>query len=155
VSTGTVTQRASEELPGLRDKWTANARYVRSLGGGAAFHLDYRYYTDNWNIRGNTWEPSLAFSFADEAGTWRLYYRRYDQAAAKYYADSFTVQRTFMTSDSDLAKFTANEVGTQFAYAPEVEAGETVWEYGGTAMYYKRTNDLNALVLQLTLSAKF
>ena len=43
----------------------------------------------------------------------------------------------------------------QLAYAPEVEAGETLWEYGGTALYYKRSNDLSALVFQLTLSAKF
>ena len=156
VSTGTaITDRANELLPDSRRKWTANTRYVHGLGDGAAFHLDYRFYTDSWNIRAHTWEPSLAFSFADEAGTWRLFYRRYSQTAAKYYGDDFRVQRTFMTSDSDLAKFSANEVGTQFAYAPEVEAGETVWEYGGTAMYYKRSNDLNALVVQATISAKF
>ncbi len=156
VSTGTaVADRANEQLPGSREKWTANTRYVHSLGGGAAFHLDYRYYTDTWRIHGNTWEPSLALSFAEETGTWRVYYRRYDQTAAKYYADAFSVLRTYMTSDSDLAKFTANEVGVQLAYAPEVEAGEVLWEYGGTALYYKRSNDLSALVFQLTLSAKF
>lgn len=156
VSTGTVTQRASEQLPGSREKWTANTRYVHGLGEGAAFHLDYRYYTDNWNIRAHTWEPSLAFSFADEAGTWRLFYRRYSQTAAKYYADAFPVKKAFMTSDSDLAKFSANEVGAQLAYAPEPEEGETTaWEYGATAMYYKRSNDLNAVVLQATIAAKF
>jgi hypothetical protein len=155
VSTGTVTERASEQLPGTRGKWTANTRYVRSLGESSAFHLDYRYYTDSWSIRSHTWEPSLAFSFAEEAGTWRLFYRRYSQTAAKYYADSFAGIVPYMTSDSDLAKFTANEVGAQFAYAPEVGAGETLWEYGGTAMYYKRSNDLSAVVLQATISAKF
>lgn len=156
VSTGTaLTDRANEQLPGSREKWTANTRYVHSLGGGTGFHLDYRYYTDSWNIRANTWEPSLAFSFSDEAGIGRLFYRRYSQTAAKYYGDAFPAQKTFMTSDSDLTRFSANEVGAQLAYAPEVEAGETLWEYGGTAMYYKRSNDLRALVFQLTLSAKF
>lgn len=157
VSTGTaVTDRASELLPGAREKWTANTRYVHGLGEGAAFHLDYRYYTDSWNIRSHTWEPSLAFAFDDEAGTWRLFYRRYSQTAAKYYGDAFYAQRTFMTSDSDLAKFSANEVGAQLAYAPEPGKGDTTaWEYGATVMYYKRSNDLNAVAVQADISAKF
>ncbi len=157
VSTGTaVTDRASELLPGSREKWTANTRYVHGLGEGAAFHLDYRYYTDSWNIRSHTWEPSLAFAFDDEAGTWRLFYRRYSQTAAKYYGDAFYAQRTFMTSDSDLAKFSANEAGAQLAYAPEPGEGDTTaWEYGATVMYYKRSNDLDAVVVQADISAKF
>lgn len=155
VSTGTVTERALERLPGSRGKWTANTRYVRSLGERTAFHLDYRYYADNWNIRSHTWEPSLAFSFAEEAGTWRVFYRRYSQTAAKYYGDSFPAVTAYMTSDSDLSGFYANEVGAQAAYAPETEGGETAWEYGGTAMYYRRSNDLSALVLQASITAKF
>jgi hypothetical protein len=155
VSTGTVTQRASERLPGLREKWTVNARYVRSLAETVAFHLDYRYYTDSWDIRAHTWEPSLALSFAEEAGAWRFFYRRYSQTAARYYADSFPVMKPFMTSDSDLARFTANEGGVQLVYAPEAESGKTAWEYGGTALYYRRSDGLAAAVLQATLGAKF
>ena len=66
VSTGTVTERANEALPQSRDKFTANTRYVHSLSENLAFHLDYRYYTDNWSVRAHTWEPSLAVSFSDE-----------------------------------------------------------------------------------------
>jgi len=156
VSTGTVTQRASESLPGWRDKYTANARYVRSLGAGLALHLDYRYYTDTWDIRAHTWEPALAWSFAEEAGAMRAYYRRYSQTAAKYYRDSFPVMTAYMTSDSDLAKFTANEAGLQLTYAPEPEeAGKSVWTYGGAVVYYKRSDGLHAAVLQASLGKKF
>ncbi|MDA8132186.1 MAG: DUF3570 domain-containing protein [Elusimicrobia bacterium] len=155
VSTGTVTQRASEQLPDAREKWTANVRYVRSLSGKLAFHLDYRYYTDTWNIRAHTWEPSLAWSFSDEAGTIKLGYRRYSQTAARYYAGSFPVMKTYMTSDSDLAKFSADEVSAQLAYAPEGEPGRTAWEYGGTLLYYKRSDGLSVAVAQASLTAKF
>jgi len=155
VSTGTVIQRASERLPGGREKWTANARYVRGLGEHSAFHLDYRYYSDSWHIRSHTWEPSLAFSNGEETGTWRVFYRRYSQTAAKYYRDSFPVMTTYMTSDSDLSNFSANEIGAQLLYAPEAKGGGTAWEYGGTALYYRRSNDLTALVFQATLTAKF
>lgn len=154
VSTGTVTERASEFLPGAREKWTANARYVRSLGETTAFHLDYRYYADTWKIRAQTWEPSLAFSFSESAGIFRLLYRRYSQTAARYYADSFAGTQKFMTSDSDLAKFTADEEGAQMTYSWEAESG-TDWTAGATALYYKRSNDLQALVLQLSLTAKY
>lgn len=156
VSTGTVTERASESLPGGRDKWTANARYVRSLAPALAFHLDYRYYRDSWHIRANTWEPSLVWSYDEEKGLVRLSYRRYSQTAARYYADSFAGVQRFMTSDSDLEKFTANEYGLQYDYTWEPEdAADTVWSLGGTALYYKRSNDLSAMVFQLALKAKF
>jgi hypothetical protein len=156
VSTGTVTQRASEALPQGRDKFTANTRYVRSLGPNLAFHLDYRYYKDSWNIRANTWEPSLAIAFSEEKGVLRLLYRRYSQTAAKYYAVSFPGVQNRMTSDSDLAKFTANEAGAQFSYALEPgEDSSTDWSWGGTAVYYKRSNDLQAMIFQVSLNAKF
>ena len=154
VSTGTVTERASEVLPQDREKWTANARYVHALGANTAFHLDYRYYTDSWNIRANTWEPSLAFSFSEDTKVLRVLYRRYSQSAAKYYADSFAGTRDFMTSDSDLAEFTANEGGVQLSGSWEGEDG-TDWEAGGTALYYRRSNDLQAVIVQLSLTAKF
>jgi hypothetical protein len=156
VSTGTVTQRGMESLPGSRDKWTANARYVRSLAPDLAFHLDYRYYRDSWDIRANTWEPSLVFAYSEEKGLVRLLYRRYSQTAAKYYADRFSGVQKFMTSDSDLQKFSANEYGLQYDYTWEPEdADATVWSLGGTAVYYKRSNDLAALVFQAALKAKF
>ena len=158
VSTGTaVTDRANEDLPQGRDKFTANTRYVRSLGENLAFHLDYRYYTDSWNIRAHTWEPSLAVSFSEEKGVFRAHYRRYTQTAARYYyGGSFSGARSGKTSDSDLAKFSANEGGVQVSYSPEPGGGGgTEWSYGGTAVYYKRSNDLQALIFQFSLNAKF
>ena len=85
----------------------------------------------------------------------RVLYRYYSQTAAKYYADSFPAVQRYMTSDSDLAKFTANEGGVQFNYVMEPDENDTVWEAGGTVLYYKRSNNLQALVLQATLTAKF
>lgn len=156
VSTGTVTERAMESLPGGRDKWTANVRYVRSLAPGLALHLDYRRYFDSWHIRSDTWEPSLAYSWSDEKGLVRVNYRRYSQTAAKYYAAGFPGVRPRMTSDSDLAKFTADEYGLQYDYTWEPEdATDAVWSLGGTALYYGRSNGLTALVFQAALKAKF
>ena len=95
-------------------------------------------------------------AFSEEKGVLRLLYRRYSQTAAKYYHPSFSGVQGRMTSDSDLARFTANEAGIQFSYAPEPgEEGGKEWSWSGTALYYKRSNDLQALVFQVALSEKF
>lgn len=157
VSTGTVTERANEVLPQQRDKFTANARYVRSLREDLAFHLDYRYYTDSWEIKAHTVEPSLAASFAEEKGVLRVHYRRYGQTRAKYYyGGAYTGIQPVMTSDSDLSRFTADEVGVQLSYAPEAGEGDWAeWTWGGSAVYYKRSNGLKAVLLQFSAAAKF
>lgn len=157
VSTGTVTERADEVLPQQRDKFTANARYVRSLSEDLAFHLDYRYYTDSWEIRAHTLEPSLAASFADDKGVLRVHYRRYSQTAARYYSSgSYAGLQPVMTSDSDLAKFGADEGGVQVSYSPEAADGARAeWTWGGSAVYYKRSNDLKAVILQFSAAARF
>jgi len=157
VSTGTLTERANEVLPQRRDKFSANARYVRGLREDLAFHLDYRYYADSWEIRAHTLEPSLAASFSDEKGLLRVHYRRYSQTAAEYYrAGSYAGIQPVMTSDSDLDKFTADEGGLQLSYAPEGGEGDLAeWTWGGSAVYYKRSNDLKAVILQFSVAAKF
>jgi hypothetical protein len=155
VDTGS---RVEEALPGSREKYTLSGRYVRSLRENLALHLDYRYYTDSWDIKAHTFEPALAVSFAEDKGIYRVFYRLHSQSEARYYQDSFlTGARTYMTSDSDLDKFSANEAGVQFTYAPERWEGMMGgdWTWGGTALYYDRSNDLDALIMQLSLGVKF
>jgi len=155
VDTGT---RVEEVLPGYREKYTLSGRYVRSLRENLALHLDYRYYTDSWDIKSHTLEPALAVSFAEDKGLYRVFYRFYSQSEAEYYQDSFlSGARTYMTSDSDLDKFSANEIGVQFTYAPERWEGMMGgdWTWGGTALYYDRSNDLDAVIMQLSLGVKF
>lgn len=149
--------RVAESLPGRREKYTLTGRYVRALGESAALHFDYRYYEDSWDIRAHTLEPSLAVSFAEEDGLCRVFYRLYSQGAARYYKDSVASPEARMTSDSDLARFTANEIGAQFSYAPQSWEGALGgdWSWGGTALYYERSNDLYAVILQLSLGVKF
>lgn len=149
--------RIAEAMPGEREKYTFTARYIRSLRENLALHADYRYYEDSWNIRAHTMEPSVARSFADEKGALRVFYRLYTQKAAKYYAHSFASAQPNMTSDSDLAAYTANEAGAQFSYALEDwdALGMSDWTWGGTALYYSRSNNLKAVILQVTLGAKF
>jgi hypothetical protein len=149
------TGRIMEVLPDLRDKWTGTLRYVHGLSPWLAFHFDYRYYVDSWALTAHAWEPSLAFGSDDETDLVRLVYRFYLQNAVQYYQDAFPVPAAFMTQDSDLAAFAANEVRVHYSHRLEGTGALQGLELGGTALYYRRTNDLRAWVLQAGISGTF
>lgn len=145
--------RAAEVLPGARNKITSTLRLVHELNGFVAFHFDYRYYTDDWDINAHAFAPSLAIGFDPaDAGLIRLLYRYYVQTGAAYYRDSFNTAPAYMTSDSDLAPFNATEAGIQGSYRLDTN-GET--EFGGGIIFYNRSNDLKAVIYQLSLGGKF
>jgi hypothetical protein len=87
----------------------------------------------------------------------RVHYRRYGQTRAKYYyGGSYAGIQPVMTSDSDLARFTADEGGVQFTYTSEAGEGDRAeWSWGGGAVCYKRSNNLKAVILQFSAAAKF
>jgi len=148
--------RISETLPEARDKFISTLRYVHCLSEYLAFHFDYRFYDDDWDIRSHTWQPSLAIALDDEeTKLLRVLYRQYTQTAAEYYAGSFSSQRRFMTSDSDLSAFQAKEIGIQYSKSWETETAFQNIKLGTSLVYYWRTNDLRALLLQAGITAQF
>jgi hypothetical protein len=152
--------RAAEVLPDERNKITSTVRYIHGLNSFLALHLDYRYYSDDWELRAHTFEPSLAIAFGDnDEGLLRLIYRYYIQNAVNYYKDSFGTRERFMTSDSDLEAFFAHEVGAQVSYrwdlVKDQENPFSSLELGGGVFYYERSNDLNAMIYQFGISTWF
>lgn len=133
----------------------SNIRLVHGLSEFLAVHGDYRFYTDDWGIKAHTFEPSLAISFMDDLGIFRILYRYHNQTATKYYQDQFTGAREFMTSDSDLDNFSVQEGGLQCTAEFEGTWFIDSFELGGTVLYYKRSNDLQAQIFQISLSGLF
>jgi len=60
-----------------------------------------------------------------------------------------------MTSDSDLAKFTAHEFGVQGSYVWDLGKAVDALEFGGSALYYGRSNGLKAYIFQLNFGVQF
>jgi hypothetical protein len=147
--------RSSEVLPDLRNKITGTARWVHGFTPELALHLDYRYYQDDWNLRSHTVEPSLAVSWNEDAELLRLAYRYYRQNAVRYFAGSFSSLPQFRTQDSDLEDFYAQEVRLHFSHRWDVEGWFQELALGATALYYTRSNDLRAVLLQLGISGVF
>lgn len=148
--------RVSETLPNQRNRNTVTLRYVHGFTDDLATHADYRLYLDDWGILAHTFEPSLYLGFNGDSGLIKFFYRFYLQSASTYYQNSFPTQKRFMTSDSDLASFQANEGGVMATYEWGLRGWLKQITLSGTGLYYHRSHDgLNVEIFQLGFGGAF
>jgi len=148
--------RVAEALPGERNKKTSTLRIIHGIGERLALHFDYRYYEDDWQLIANTYEPSIAIGLGErQQGIIRLLYRYYAQNGVAYYRDSFTQGQAYMTSDSDLERFDSREIGLQGSCSFDVKKIFSELNFGGGIIYYNRSNNLSAIIYQLSLGGTF
>jgi hypothetical protein len=100
---------------------TGNALALRGrwyLPYRAAIEGDYRFYTDTWDIRGQTAEVSYTHPL-DEDWTFDVHYRFYTQNAAEFYSDLFPREdfQNFLARDKELASMTSHTLGFGVAWA--------------------------------------
>lgn len=100
---------------------TGNALAIRGrwyLPYRAAIEGDYRFYTDTWDIRGQTAEISYLHPLDDE-WTFDVHYRFYTQNSADFYSDLYPREnfQNFLARDKELASMTSNTLGFGVAYA--------------------------------------
>jgi hypothetical protein len=147
--------RTQEVLPDDRSKWTGTFRYIHGFSPVLSLHFDYRYYTDDWGVAADTFEPSLVVGSEDEADLFRLVYRYYVQQGTRYYGVGFPGEGGYMTSDSDLMDFQAREFRLHYSHRWELPQGLPGLALGGALIYYVRNNDLRAWIYQVGVSGEF
>lgn len=96
-----------ENRPDKRDRWSVTLGYIHYLPEwDSALHLDYRYYTDSWNIHSHTLKMALYQPLPDG---WMVVprIRYYSQTQAGFYQDFFAAPRpdNHYSSDYRLAGF--------------------------------------------------
>jgi hypothetical protein len=99
---------------------TGNALALRGrwyLPYRAAIEGDYRFYTDTWDIRGQTAEVAYTHPLNEE-WTFDVHYRFYTQNSADFYSDLFPREnfQNFLARDKELASMTSNTLGFGVAY---------------------------------------
>jgi hypothetical protein len=141
--------RVDESLPPFRNRHATTLRYVHGFNDALSGHMDYRFYFDDWGIQAHSVEPALYWAFAEDDGLVKAYYRFHTQSSADYYSGAFSRRRIYMTSDSDLEGLAVNEGGFMASWKWHPKAGffESLGLMGAT-IFYGRTNDLNAGILQ-------
>ncbi|MAF78211.1 MAG: hypothetical protein CME60_08610 [Halobacteriovoraceae bacterium] len=152
-------QRFLEELPDSRSRYALSTKYVRALTQASALHLSYRYYFDQWNIDSHTSRVAYLKEINDDEDFIEVSLRHHFQEKAKYYKDSFTIQESFMTSDSDMNQFHSYESGIYYKKNLEdssyfgVKLENLTWSHG--LVYYQRNTGLRLGYYQSSISFEF
>lgn len=149
--------RVDEELPEARHRHGAGFHFVHGFNENVAGHLAYNFYVDSWGIIAHSVEPAVHISLAEEAFLLRVSYRLYTQKETEYYQDGFNQAQVYMTSDSDLDDYFANQFSIQGTYSWDLNNSNFIKliELGAGLVYYQRTNDLWILVNQIGLNFGF
>ncbi len=112
-----------------------NARYF--LPYRAAVHGGYRFFTDTWGIRANTFE--VGYTHPMGPWTFEAGYRLYGQNNADFYTDLFdrADQQNFLARDKELSTFKSQalSLGATYEFAPN---GWRFVKKGTLNFYYDR-----------------
>lgn len=112
---------AEERAPAQRFRYAATIRAKHALDDVQSLQVDWRAYTDTWEIHSHTLAVHW-FRYLD-GGRWLIepQYRFYVQDASSFSGDEFSADARYRTSDPDLAAFrshTLSLAATRFAPWP-------------------------------------
>ncbi len=151
--------REVEVLPNNRDRNAYSAKWIHAITDEIALNLSERYYKDDWGLEAYTSKAALLFSLRDDLDYLELSLRVHTQNSVDYYKNEFQTQERYMTSDSDLSKFTSIEPTVTYSRSLEdlklysFDLKESEWTSG--LMYSKRNTGLSAVSFQTGLSFYF
>ncbi|MGC6479617.1 MAG: DUF3570 domain-containing protein [Flavobacteriaceae bacterium] len=141
-----------ERLPSKRIKTPFGMRLNGYINDAVVLRTYYRYYSDNWDMQGHTFQTELPVRLNSQ---WKItpIYRWYTQSAIRYfrpYNQHMSTQR-FYTSDYDLSAFHSQQWGLGLTYYDLY----TTLEWGGfglkyvdlRAQTYKRSDGLQAFII--------
>ena len=109
-----------EALPDKRFKIPLGVRANYLLGDKVILRAYYRYYTDDWGLKSNTFSLETPVKVSPFVSV-SPFYRYYSQTAAKYFApyQQHTAFDDFYTSNYDLSKFDSHFYGAGIRISPK------------------------------------
>ncbi|WP_143884273.1 DUF3570 domain-containing protein [Chryseobacterium binzhouense] len=109
-----------EALPDKRFKIPLGVRANYFLGDKVILRAYYRYYTDDWGLKSNTFSLETPVKVSPFVSV-SPFYRYYSQTAAKYFApyQQHTAFDDFYTSNYDLSKFNSHFYGAGIRISPK------------------------------------
>ncbi len=109
-----------EALPDKRFKIPLGVRANYFLGDKVILRAYYRYYTDDWGLKSNTFSLETPVKISPFVSV-SPFYRYYSQTSAKYFApyQQHTAFDDFYTSNYDLSKFSSNFYGAGVRINPK------------------------------------
>jgi len=151
--------RESEQLPKARKRYAFSTHWVHGPGESTALHTSYRYYFDQWKLKAHTLRIGHAWEINDEEDILELFARYHSQSKVEYFKAEFVATEEFMTSDSDLAKFSSYEGGIYYSQSLAdkdyfgLNFSDVRWD--NSLVYSTRTNGLRFAYWQTSLGFEF
>jgi hypothetical protein len=151
--------REVEALPGQRERTAFSTKWVHALTDEMAFNLSYRNYFDDWGAHAHTVRAAYLISLRDDLDFIEVAFRYHNQEAVDYYKERFSVSERFMTSDSDMSKFSSIEpsvmYGRQMGDFKLLGVDFKDSELINAITYGKRNTDLMYVYIQASLAVSF
>lgn len=109
-----------EALPDKRFKIPLGVRANYFFGDKFIVRAYYRYYTDDWGLKSNTFSLETPVKISPFVSV-SPFYRYYSQTSAKYFApyQQHTAFDDFYTSNYDLSKFDSHFYGAGIRFSPK------------------------------------
>ncbi len=143
-----------ENLPGERYKFALALKGNIFLGGAVIIKNSINGYTDNFGIRGASFENETAIK-AKPFLTLLPNVKIYTQEASRYFAPyrKHTIGEEFYTSDYDLSSFRTYNVGVGIKYSPQKYLTRRFLFNAATLRYnyLYRTNNLRSHIISLII----
>jgi hypothetical protein len=155
-----------ERNPRTRSGRAAKLRLVGDLGNRDSMHVEYRYYTDTWDIKAHTAEIGYSRYFG-ESWLADVFLRYYTQTHALFYSDNAPSETTYVSRNRQLSTFNDGGLGAKLSYTVKKVPGRYDLKLNGSYEYtrykFKDFTDLrdgnlygyNASVIQVYLSATY
>jgi len=147
--------------PAHRDRWDVFLRVNQYITNRSSLRLDYRYYTDDWNIDSHTIGGKLSQYVTDEFII-RYRYRYYTQTPAYFFRSDYIQPGGiggFRTNDYRLGNYGAHLFGGQLAWQPHRIVGKVSFLRGAQFTlgyeHYFNGNNFSANVYETGLQFNF
>ena len=151
--------REVEILPSKRSRNAISAKWVHGFTDEMAINLSYRNYFDNWGAKAHTIRGAYLIALREEQDFLEIALRYHSQRAVDYYKDRFGSAERYMTSDSDMSKFSSLEPSVMYSRSLGglemfgVNFQDAEW--GNSLTYAKRSTGLSYTYLQTSLAFFF
>jgi Protein of unknown function (DUF3570) len=129
---------ATEVYPATRTSDAVAIGAMYYLPYRASIHGEYRYFSDDWEIKAHTYKLSYTHTFSHN---WivDVSYRHYSQDQAYFYNDLFEFQsvddKDFRARDKELSQFTTQTIGIGASYEFKIGKGE-ILDKGSINLHY-------------------
>jgi len=104
-----------EVYPSTRTSEAFSVRSITYFDWRGSLKFDYRYFTDTWGIRGDTFEVGVS-KYIGTKDIIDFSIRLYSQNKASFYSDNFTAEMIYMARDKELSTFSDITLKARYSY---------------------------------------